>query len=144
MSRFRLIVLRILAVVIGFVLGVALVAIVAHAKPPPGPIDPETAAWFKQLRRDDGLFCCDFFVDCRVAEPGEIRDTDDGYEIHLNGVWQKIPDAMLVHHMPFYQGKQQSPIPATIICRTRPSPEDIASGVPFVSHLYCALPYSGG
>lgn len=102
----------------------------AIAKPPPGPIDPAIHAWFESLVRADGLHCCGA-ADCRIAAPGELRTGDNGFEILLNGVWQPVPESMLVH-------RENGPFAATIICKAHS--DDILVG----DKLYCVVPYAGG
>lgn len=102
----------------------------AIAKPPPGPIDPAIHQWFESLVRADGLHCCGA-ADCRIAVPGELRAGQNGFEILLNGEWQPVPEAMMVH-------RESGPFAATIICKSHS--DDMQTG----DRLYCVVPYAGG
>ena len=102
----------------------------AVARPPPGPIDPAIHAWFESLVRADGLHCCGA-ADCRIAAPGEIRTDAGGFEILLNGVWQPVPEAMMVH-------RDNGPFAATIICESHSDDQQLGD------RLYCVVPYAGG
>jgi len=103
----------------------------AEAEPPPGPIDPVIHAWFEALVRSDGMHCCGE-ADCRIANPNEVRASGEGFLISINGAWTPVPDAYVVR-------RDDNPLAATIICRTRWTTQQNE-----LNRLYCVVPYSGG
>jgi len=105
-------------------------SVAAVAKPPPGPIDPAVHAWFESLVRADGTHCCGV-ADCRIASPNEVRVGANGFEVYLNGVWQSVPESMMVR-------RENGPFAATIICKTH-SEDELTP-----DKLYCVVPYAGG
>jgi hypothetical protein len=107
-----------------------MLAVPARAAPPPGPIDPDVAAWFEGLVRADGIHCCGV-GDCRIAGQHEVRTTSTGYEVLLNGSWTPVPDSIIVH-------RDKAPFAATIICKSHYDSAVIEE------RLYCVVPYAGG
>jgi hypothetical protein len=104
---------------------------VAAAKPPDGvQIDPEVHAWFESLVRADGGHCCGA-ADCRQAQPGELRESGNGFQVMLDGQWVDVPDYLVVH-------RDYSPIGGSVICKTR---YDATDNVP--NSLYCVVPITG-
>ena len=103
----------------------------AIARPPDGvKIDPEVHAWFEALVRTDGVHCCGV-ADCRIASASEVRTSQNGFEILLNGEWEPVPDSLVVH-------RESGPFAATIVCKSH------FETTALDEKLYCVVPYAGG
>jgi hypothetical protein len=52
--------------------------------------DPETSAWFKSLKNQIGIPCCDYADGTRIEDP-EWKENDDGsYTVFAKGEWHTI------------------------------------------------------
>jgi hypothetical protein len=76
------------------VLAALAAALSASAQPPPGA-DPnsELGKWFKSLKSNNGLPCCDV-SDCRRVQ---ARLTDGYYEALIDEHWARVPDDKIRH-----------------------------------------------
>jgi hypothetical protein len=99
------------------------VAFSASAQPPQGA-DPnsEIAKWFKSLKNDHGLRCCDI-SDCRQVE---ARLINGHYEALIDNRWSRIPDETINH--------MENPTGQNIACYSRYDD--------FSPHFYCFVPIS--
>jgi len=75
-------------------LAVLAAALSASAQPPAGA-DPnsELGKWFKSLKSNNGLPCCDV-SDCRRVQ---ARLTDGYYEALIDEHWARVPDDKIRH-----------------------------------------------
>jgi hypothetical protein len=69
---------------------VALTVTMSGSAQPPAGADPnsEIAKWFKTLKNDQGLPCCDI-SDCRRVE---ARLMNGYYEVLIDQQWARVPD----------------------------------------------------
>jgi hypothetical protein len=76
--------------------GIAALAVTlsASAQPPPGA-DPnsEIGKWFKSLKNEHGLPCCDV-SDCRRVQ---ARLMEGHYEAMIDEQWASVPDSKIRH-----------------------------------------------
>ena len=68
----------------------------AFAAPPPGPLDPIIAEWFRTLTNPKtGAFCCDT-SDGHILATENVRTAGDEYLVRFDGAWHRVPkDAVL-------------------------------------------------
>lgn len=104
----------------------ALVAEFSRAQPPPGA-DPnsEIARWFKSLKSNKGLTCCDV-SDCRRVE---ARLVNGYYEALIDEQWWRVPDDVIAN--------VRNPIGEYIACYSYYEPTRDPP-----PHFYCFVPIS--
>lgn len=87
--------------------------------------DEETSQWFKSLKNEKGMPCCDYVDGFRIEDPGDYRRNDDGsYEVTIGkDTIHVTPDKVL---------KGTNRVGYAIIWRS-----------PANGSVYCFLPGSG-
>ena len=60
-------------------------------------VSPEIRTWFKGLRSQAGVSCCDTADGTRVEDPDWRINSNGTYSVKLDGEWQNVPaDAVIL------------------------------------------------
>ncbi len=76
---------------------------------PPANYNPALHAWFESLKEPGtGIGCCSE-ADCHILQPGELKQTKDGYQVRVRNLWIKVPPDKILEH-------QYNPTGGTVAC----------------------------
>jgi hypothetical protein len=66
---------------------------------PPAHVDPALAPWFRSLANPvSGISCCAEF-DGHILASDDWRETRDGYQVQVAGIWHDVPAQAVLNHV---------------------------------------------